>query len=66
MMIMTRVITVMCAASFSRAMRRLPNGAAATMSRLPRRASVARVEDRARIDQSATTHRKTGPYFHWM
>ncbi len=54
------------AASFSSAIRRLPNGAAATKSRLPRRASPARVEERARIDQSAVPRAKTAPYFQLM
>ncbi len=50
------------AASFSSAIRRLPNGAAATKSRLPRRASPARVEERARIDQRPARNAKNGPY----
>jgi hypothetical protein len=50
------------AASFSRAMRRLPNGAAATKSRLPRRASPARVPDRAMIDQIAVPRAKIALY----
>ena len=54
------------AASFSSAIRRLPNGAAATKSRLPRRASPARVEDRARIDHSAVPRAKMAPYFQVM
>ena len=48
------------AASFSRAIRRLPNGAAATRSRLPRRASPASVDDSARIDQSAVPRANDG------
>ena len=55
-----------CAASFSRATRRLPNGLAATKSRLPRCASPASVPDRARIDQSPTSRAKNGPYFQVM
>ena len=43
-------MTVRWAASFSSAMRRVPSGVTATSSRLPRRASEARVEDRARMD----------------
>ena len=54
---------VTCAASFSRAIRRLPNGAAATMSKLPRRASEARVPDRATIAQRPAISPKKGPYF---
>src|ERR1035437_890928 len=54
---------VMCAASFSIAIRRLPNGAAATMSMLPRPASDARVPDRATMDQSPVIRAKNGPYF---
>ena len=57
---------VRCAASFSRAIRRLPNGAAATKSRLPRLASPASVEERARIDQSAVPRAKMAPYFQDM
>ena len=53
---------VRCAASFSSAMRRLPNGAAATKSRLPRRASPASVPDRARIDHTAVPRAKIVPY----
>ena len=50
------------AASFSRAMRRFPNGAAATKSRLPRRASPASVPDRAMIDQMAVPSTKIALY----
>ena len=52
----------MCAVSFSSAMRRLPNGATATKSRLPRRASLASVEERAKIDHSAVPRAKIAPY----
>ncbi len=54
---------VRCAESFSRAIRRLPKGTAATRSRLPRRASPASVPDRARIDHSAVPRANTAPYF---
>ena len=54
------------AASFSSAMRRLPKGAAATKSRLPRAASPARVPDSARIDQSPAPRAKRAPYFQVM
>ena len=63
---MAAVITVRCAASFSSAIRRLPKGAAATNSRLPRRASPASVPDRARIDHRAAMSGKNGPYFQDM
>ena len=55
---------VRCAASFSIAIRRLPKGAAATMSRLPRCASEASVPDSAVIDHSPAISPKNGPYFH--
>jgi len=61
---MAPAIPVRWAASFSMAMRRLPKGAAATMSRLPRRASEASVPDRATIDHSPAMSPKNGPYFH--
>ncbi len=51
------------AASFSIAIRRLPNGDVATMSRLPRAASPASVPDRARIDQNAVPRLNMAPYF---
>ncbi len=54
---------VRCAASFSSAIRRLPSGVVATMSRLPRRASAASVPDRAMIDHSAVPSTKMAPYF---
>ncbi len=57
---------VRCAASFSSAMRRLPNGVTATKSRLPRRASPASVDDRAKIDQSVTPSAKIAPYLKVM
>ncbi len=61
-----RASIVRCAASFSSAILRLPNGAAATKSRLPRRASPASVDERARIDQSAVPRAKMAPYFQLM
>jgi hypothetical protein len=60
----TTVSRATWAATFSAAMRRRPRGEAATRSRLPRRASPARVPDRARIDQKAAISSSTGPYFH--
>jgi hypothetical protein len=54
------------AASFSSAIRRLPNGVTATKSRLPRLASLASVEDRARIDHNAVPRAKIAPYFQLM
>ncbi len=57
---------VRCAASFSSATRRLPNGVTATKSRLPRLASPARVDDRARIDHRAVPSAKMAPYFQLM
>ena len=51
------------AASFSSAIRRLPNGDVATMSRLPRAASPASVPDSARIDQNAVPRLNMAPYF---
>ena len=54
------------AASFSSATRRLPNGVTATNSRLPRLASLASVEDSARIDHSAVPRAKIAPYFQLM
>ena len=54
------------AASFSSAIRRLPNGAAATMSRLPRRASPASVPDSAKIDHRAVPRAKIAPYLKVM
>ena len=56
-------IPVTWAASFSIAIRRLPNGAAATMSRLPRLASAASVPESATMDQTAAITPKNGPYF---
>jgi hypothetical protein len=58
-----RASIVTCAATFSIAMRRLPNGVVATMSRLPRPASPASVEDSPRIDHSDVASTKTRPYF---
>lgn len=52
------------AATFSVATRRRLRGAAATRSRLPRRASLASVPDSARTDQKAAISSRTGPYFH--
>ena len=63
---MAAVITVRWAASFSSARRRLPNGAEATNSMLPRRDSRASVPDRARIDHRLATKMKNGPYFQDM
>ena len=60
------VRTVTCAASFSSATRRRPNGAEATNSRLPRRASLASVPESARIDQIAAMNTMYGPYFQAM
>jgi hypothetical protein len=57
------VTVVRCAASFSRAIRRLPNGVAATMSRLPLPASPASVDDSPRIDQIASASANVRPYF---
>jgi hypothetical protein len=57
--------TVMWAASFSRAIRRRVIGAAATNSRLPRRASAAKVPDRARIDHRLAISGKNVPYLYW-
>ncbi len=54
--------SVRCAPTFSSAMRRLPNGAAATKSRLPRRASPARVPERAKTDHRAVPSAKIAPY----
>ena len=51
------------AVTFSIAIRRLPNGADATMSRLPRLASPARVPDRAMIDHRVVPMAKIAPYF---
>ena len=63
-MIATKAIAshsiVRWAATFSRAIRRLPKGPAATKSRLPRRVSPASVPDSARIDQSAVPSVKIG------
>ena len=58
-----RPTIVRWAASFSSAMRRLPKGAAATKSRLPRAASPASVPDRARIDHRAVPRMNSDPYF---
>jgi hypothetical protein len=60
--IIDTAMAVTWAASFSRAMRRLPSGATATMSRLPRLASPASVPDKARIDQRPARNAKNGPY----
>ncbi len=57
-------IAVTCAASFSIAIRRFPYGAAATRSRLPRRASPASVEESARIDHIEAMNAKNGPYLY--
>ena len=57
---------VRCPASFSRAIRCLPRGVVATMSRLPRRASEASVDDRAMIDHRAVPITKMAPYFQVM
>ena len=54
------------AATFSSAIRRLPNGAAATMSRLPRRASPASVAESAKIDHRAVPMAKIAPYLKVM
>ncbi len=58
--------SVRCAASFSTAIRRLPRGVVATMSRLPRRASEASVDERAMIDHSAVPSTNMAPYFQVM
>ena len=55
--------TVRFAASFSRAMRRIPSGVTATSSRLPRRASEASVPDNARMDQRLTNRPSEAPVF---
>ncbi len=69
-MIATKAIAshsiVRCPASFSRAIRRLPKGPAATKSRLPLRTSPASVPDRARIDQRAVPRPNRAPYFQLM
>src|ERR1035437_3315033 len=69
-MIATKAIasqsTVRWAASFSSAIRRFPNGEAATRSRLPRAASPASVPDSARIDQRAVPRANMAPYFQLM
>ena len=54
--------TVRWAASFSIAIRRLPNGETATKSRLPRLASPASVPVRAMIDHSAVPSANMAPY----
>ena len=56
-------MTVRWAASFSSAIRRSPSGVTATSSRLPRRASVARVDDRARIDHRLAIRPSEAPVF---
>ena len=50
-----------CAATFCSAIERLEWGVATANSRLPRRASPARVEDSARMDQSPAKSAKYGP-----
>ena len=47
-------------------MRALPMGVVATMSRLPRRASAARVPASAMMDQSVVPITKMAPYFQVM
>ena len=56
-------MTVRCAASFSRAIRRIPIGVTAISSRLPRRASEASVPDIARMDQRHTIRASDAPVF---
>jgi hypothetical protein len=51
--------------SFSSAIRRRVIAVAATNSRLPRRASDASVEDKARIAQRLTMIGKNDPYLYW-
>ena len=63
---MARPSIVRWAASFSSAIRRLPNGVVAMKSRLPRRASPARVPERAKIDHNAVPSAKIAPYLNVM
>ena len=61
--ITTMAIPVRWANSFSMAIRRRPSGVTATNSRLPRRASAARVPDRARTDHRAAMRPSEAPVF---
>ena len=65
-MAIARNSMVRWAASFSSATRRLPNGVTATKSRLPRLASLASVDDSARIDHRPVPRAKIAPYFQLM
>ena len=58
-------MTRICPDSFSTAIRRRLSWVEATNSRLPRLASEARVDDRARIDHRLRTIGKNVPYLYW-